>query len=159
MRHCGLTKKHLYRQSSVCVCVCVCVFVCVLYACMLCTVILSWFVDKQVISKALQTGTLIEEEDIESKPEKVPHSVLDENVDLCLVRPYFSSDAWLLLEEVVSTKAQTIVWTCTSCHHDLQQESIACDSCLCWYDFRCVGLKGRPKAKYWFCRSCHSKCT
>ena len=52
-------------------CVCVCVFVCVLYACMLCTVILSWFVDKQVISKALQTGTLIKE-DIESKPEKVP---------------------------------------------------------------------------------------
>lgn len=59
-------------------------------------VILSHFVDKQVINDAMK-GKLIEEDKVECRPEQIPDSVLDENVDVCLVRRYFSSDAWMLL--------------------------------------------------------------
>ena len=34
----------------------------------------------------------------------MPSSVLDENVDVCLVRQYFSHDAWEVVEQVVSLK-------------------------------------------------------
>ena len=65
----------------------ICLFVCLLL------VILSWFVDKQVIHDALK-GRLIEEDKVECWPEQIPDSFLDENVDVCLVRHFFSSDAW-----------------------------------------------------------------
>lgn len=103
-------------------------------------------------------GNLIEEESVECRPERIPDSVLDENVDVCLVRRYFSSDAWILLESVLKTKAKKIVWTCNICHHDLHSEqSIICEACLQWFHFRCIGLKAQPKAKHWFCRSCFAK--
>ena len=118
------------------------------------TVILSWFVNKQVIKDALG-GQLIEEDRVECRPERIPDSVLDENVDVCLIRRYFSSDAWMLLEAVLKSKADKIVWTCKVCHHDLHSEqSIICEACLQWYHFRCIGLKTQPKARNWFCRSC-----
>ena len=46
---------------------------------------LSWFVEKPVIQAALK-GELIEEENVECRPEKVSNGVLDENVDIHLVR-------------------------------------------------------------------------
>ena len=42
-------------------------------------------------------GNLIDEADVECRPEKISHSVLDENVDICLVRQHFSTDAWTLV--------------------------------------------------------------
>ena len=119
-------------------------------------VLLSWFVDKEVAKDAIDGRLLIEEEHVECKPERIPDSILDENVDICLVRQYFSSDAWLLLDTVIKTKMKNIVWTCHACHHDLHSEvSIICDACLLWYHFRCVGLKAQPKGRQWFCRSCY----
>ena len=116
-------------------------------------VILSWFVDKQVISDALK-GQLIEEDRVECRPEQIPDSVMDENVDVCLVRRYFSSDSWMLLDTVLKTKAK-MMWACKVCHHDLHsEESIIREACLQWYHFRCIGLKTQPKARNWFCRSC-----
>lgn len=47
-------------------------------------VILSWFVDEKVAERALKHNYLIEEEDVECKPELLPDSVLDENVDIHL---------------------------------------------------------------------------
>ena len=110
--------------------------------------------DKQVIHDTLK-GRLIEEDKVKCRPEQIPDSVLDENVDVCLVRHFFSSDAWTLLEMVLSSKAKEVMWTCKVCHHDLHSEqSIICDACLQWYHFRCIGLKAQPKARNWFCRSC-----
>ena len=36
---------------------------------------------------------------MECQPEVVPNAVLDENVDVFLVRKYFTNDAWLLVTE------------------------------------------------------------
>ena len=66
-------------------------------------VILGWFVEKPVIQAALK-GVLIEEENVECRPEKVSNAVLDENVDIHLTRSYFSQDAWMIIEGVLWQK-------------------------------------------------------
>ena len=43
---------------------------------------------------------------MECRPEKIPCSVLDENVSIYLVRPYFTVDAWLIVEEIVKIKKE-----------------------------------------------------
>ena len=47
---------------------------------------LSWFVDDKVAERALKHNDLVEEEDVECKPERLPDAVLDENVDIHLAR-------------------------------------------------------------------------
>ena len=113
--------------------------------------------NKEVANDAIDGNLLIEEEHVECKPERIPDSVLDENVDISLICHYFSSDAWLLLDTVIKTKMKNVVWICHTCHHDLHREiSIICDACLLWYHFQCVGLKAQPKGRQWFCRPCYS---
>lgn len=118
---------------------------------------LSWFVDKNVVEKAIKQRTLIEEDEVECRPEKVSDAILDENVDIHLVRNHFSQDAWMLVEDVIQRKSDNMMWICHTCSHDLHsEESIICDSCLLWFHFRCVGLTKSPKLKIWFCRACHA---
>ena len=67
----------------------------------------------------------------ECRPEKIPNSVLDENVDVHLVCPYFTDDAWLIVEDIVKRKTKSTTWICHSCNHDLHtQASIICESCF-----------------------------
>ena len=116
---------------------------------------LSWFVEKPVIEPALH-GKLIEEDEVECHPEKVPNALLDENVDIHLIHCCFTDDAWMIVDSVLKQKLECTTWLCHSCNHDLaEQTSIICDSCLKWYHFHCVGLTGQPKRKNWFCGSCH----
>ena len=116
-------------------------------------VMLRWFVDEAILQAALK-GQLIEE-DVECRPEKVSNALLDENVDVYLVRKYFSQEAWMIVEDVLRRKRECPVWICSLCCQDLHcQPSIICECCLEWYHFRCVGLSGQPKKKNWFCRSC-----
>jgi hypothetical protein len=104
----------------------------------------------------LQGQTLIEEENVEVCPEKLPDGVVDENVDVHLIRKYFTNDAWLLVMDVIQQKQRDPVFVCKCCFHDLHDEpSIVCDHCLLWYHIRCVGLKRGPKSKHWFCCTCH----
>ena len=114
----------------------------------------NWFVDKTVVQDAFD-GKLIEEEQVECRPEKIPNSDLDENVDVHLVHSYFTNDAWLIVKDVLKRKTKSTSWICHSCNHDLHtQASIICESCLQWYHFQCVGVMAQPKKKNWFCHSC-----
>lgn len=56
---------------------------------------------------------------VESKPERVSNAFLDHNVDIHLVRQYFSSDAWLLVEDLIKHKKQL---NTRVCYHDLEGE-------------------------------------
>ena len=115
---------------------------------------MGWFVDKEIVEDVMD-GVLIEEDQVECRPEKVPNAVLDENVDIHLVRSFFTEDAWLIVEDVLRRKQQSTVWICHVCQHDLHEKpSIICDACLYWYHFECVGITAQPKRKNWFCRSC-----
>lgn len=119
---------------------------------------LLWFVDSKVADMAVK-GSIIEEEEVEVRPERVSASCLDENVCLASLQKYFSRDGWASLLQVVSEVKKQPVWYCGRCTKaicDETESSIVCDSCLVWYHFMCSGLKQRPKSKMWFCRSCHS---
>ena len=60
-------------------------------------VMLSWLVDKKVVGAALNDSLI--EEHIECRPEKVSDAVVDVNVDVKLIRKYFSYDGWLLCDQ------------------------------------------------------------
>ena len=122
------------------------------------TVMLRWFVEGKVMTAALKSPGkyLIEEQDVETRPDRVPDAILDENVDVHLIRRFFSNDAWLVVREVVKQKQENPDFMCKICYHDLHEQlSVVCDHCLSWYHMKCVGLKQEPKARYWYCRDCH----
>ena len=54
-------------------------------------------------------GKLIEEEQVECRPEKIPNSVLDENVNVHLVHSYFTNDAWLIVEDILKGKQNLLL--------------------------------------------------
>ena len=118
---------------------------------------LSWFVDQCKIHPVLNKGELIEENEVECRPEKISNAILDQSVDVHLIRHCFTNDAWLIVQDVLNRKKEHHVWICRGCSHDLDKDqAILCDSCLEWFHFRCVGLIKQPKQKYWFCRDCHN---
>ena len=41
----------------------------------------------------MRDRSLIEEEEVERRPEKIPNAIVNENVDVFLVQKYFTSDA------------------------------------------------------------------
>ena len=115
----------------------------------------SWFVDKGKVDDILG-GKLVDEEDVEVRPESLPDAAIDENVDIFLIRRFFSSDAWLVVLEAVKIKKSKSIYVCKICFHDLHDKpSVACDHCLSWYHIQCSGLKHEPKMRYWYCRKCH----
>lgn len=99
----------------------------------------------------MRDHSLIEEEEVECTPEKIPNAIVDENVDVFLMQKYFTSDAWLVVEDVVKRNSKTLVWICQVCRQVLHmQPSIICDSCLTWYHFKCVSLVKQPNQRHGF---------
>jgi len=118
---------------------------------------LRWFVEDNIVEATIKSlgKYLIEEEDVETRPERASNAVLDENVDVHLIRKFFSNDAWLVVANVVK-KQRNPNFICKSCYRDLHESpSIICEHCLSWYHIKCVGLKQEPKARYWYCCNCH----
>ena len=109
--------------------------------------------DQEVIDKAMD-GNLIEEKFVECRQEKVSAAVLDDNVDVNLVRRYFSHDAWLVVEDVIERKKDMDLWICNVCQHELDGDNIIGESCLERFHWQCVGVLSQPKSKEWFCRNC-----
>ena len=72
-------------------------------------VILSWFVDRQVKDAALTRKRLIEEDEVEMRPEQIPASCLEDNVFVPSVQKYFSPDAWIALMNVLKRMLYGIV--------------------------------------------------
>ena len=63
---------------------------------------------------------------------------LDDNVDVNLVRRYFSHDAWLVVD-VIERKKDMDLWICNVCQYELG-DNIICESCLEWFHWKCVGV-------------------
>ena len=113
--------------------------------------------DTKVANEVQRNKVLIEEEQVEVRLEYIPDAIMDENVDVNLIRRFFTTDAWLVVKDVVSRKKMDPVYMCKICSHDVHESiSVACDHCLSWYHIKCLGLKKEPKQRYWFCRQCHS---
>ena len=52
---------------------------------------------------ALTRKRLIEEDEVEMRPEQIPASCLDDNVFVPSVQKYFSPDAWIALMNILET--------------------------------------------------------
>ena len=105
------------------------------------------------------SGMMIDEDQVEVRPEKISASCLDENVCLESCRKYFSEDAWMAVVNLMDTIRKKPVWYCGRCTNPISDESessVVCDCCLSWYHFKCLNLKQSPKSKLWFCQSCYS---
>ena len=76
----------------------------------------------QVASRALN-GDVIEEDQVEVRPEKVCASCLDENVCLKICRKYFTHDAWLAVEDVVGRLKDNPLWYCGRCGKPIDDDT------------------------------------
>ena len=118
---------------------------------------LRWFVEDSIVETAIKSlgKYLIDEEDVETRPERVPCAVLDENVDVHLIRKFFTNDAWLVVVIVVEQKQRNSNFIYKYCYHDLHKSSsVVCEHCLSWYHIKRVGLKQELKVRYWYCHDC-----
>ena len=55
-----------------------------------------------IATAAIMESRIVEEEDVEVRPEKVPTACIDENVCLESCRKYCTTDAWLIIMDVVA---------------------------------------------------------
>ena len=118
---------------------------------------LKWFVEHEIAERAIKQQVMIEEDQVEVMPKEVPDAVLDDNIDIHLIRKHFTADAWLLVKNVLDRKKANAVYTCGSCYHEISESpSLICEHCLQWYHMECVGLSKQPRCKYWYCRGCHA---
>lgn len=117
---------------------------------------LSWFVAREDLQAATKRVRKITEDQVQSNPDLVPSACIDETVDMRAVRKFFTDSAWQVVEAVLTTKSLDNVYTCGSCLNALGAQSVSCDGCLLWFDFKCVALKAAPKASRWFCLECRS---
>ena len=60
---------------------------------MLFLAMLLWFVEEELADKAMLEKKPIEEEDVECRPDKVPYQCLHEDVNLSIIKKYFTKDA------------------------------------------------------------------
>ena len=74
---------------------------------------------EELAKRSILRGYLIEEEDVEVRPDKLPTRSLDDEVDIKRLRKYFTEDAWVLVREVVSAKENDPRWMCPICSLDL----------------------------------------
>lgn len=86
--------------------------------------ILSWFVDKNIVNAAMN-GTIIDECHVEVRPEKVSSSCLDENVCIETCRKYFSHDGWTSIPNVIEAIRKNPYITVVGVPHPLLMTSIA----------------------------------
>lgn len=104
---------------------------------------------------------VLQEEDLEVRPEALPSALLDCRVSLPKLKKYFSPDAWSLLNSsgkqittyfkfsflafseallflfllTVAVKKQNKLWTCSLCKEkdDGKITMVSCDQCLEWF--------------------------
>ena len=108
---------------------------------------LHWFVNREVCERVTRGGDLIEEDEVECRPERIPRKCLDDNVCIGQIRKYFSFDAWNLLQATLDTMHTRGSWTCLVCHTDLHSsESICCDGCLDWVHLKCTEESSKEQA-------------
>ena len=76
---------------------------------------LNWFVDRNVMARVVNSDDLVEEEEVEVRPEKIPRKCLDENICINQIRKYCTFDEWKLIEQVIETMQKKGSWTCGKC--------------------------------------------
>lgn len=91
-------------------------------------------VDENVAKRVMNSKSYVEEEEIEVWPEYIPTAILDENIHYYLVRKYFTSDAWLAVENTIKEMKDSVTYICKVSSRDIAEDiSVGCDNCLTLY--------------------------
>lgn len=127
---------------------------------------MEWFVDTEDAENALTKNILIEESAVESRPDHVTHAILDKNVNLPLMKRFFTTNAWCIVSGVLKVKKRSCQWNCGICDVDLDttvgdensspnktgssddKVSLICDFCLTWYHFALYSAEEATKNNY-----------
>ncbi|XP_042145721.1 NAC-alpha domain-containing protein 1-like isoform X11 [Ixodes scapularis] len=118
---------------------------------------LHWFVDGETASDTLKDGYCIQERDISVTSKSLSSGALDTRAPILTLKKYFSRAAWCKINELLKEKKEQGLWFCHKC--DLEDDHtikmIACDLCMEWYHWPCVGIgkKTVPRGD-WFCYNC-----
>lgn len=114
-------------------------------------------INHEMIIACMNNEYLIELKDINLYTQQLKDSFMENEVNINLLKPYLANEAWKKFEQLVETKRKNNVWTCNLCNEACKDETIFCDSCNCWFHKLCVGIKRKPKTKFWFCSECQTK--
>ena len=119
---------------------------------------LKWFVSCDIADQAHTNGYIIEPNDLQCTAESLASGALDSRAPLRAIQPYFSRDAWVIVQETVHRKKEHSLWFCGYCHDedDGSLKMICCDLCLEWFHWQCVGLNKTviQKNAPWLCALC-----
>lgn len=118
--------------------------------------ILVWLFSPAFVNTVLR-GHSIDANDILLHATSLSTSVLDDNVDLAMIRRFFTTEGWSAVKGVVENFKRHVSYICCVCSHDIGVAiSICCDRCLLWCHLSCTSLNKPPK-KHWFCQTCSAK--
>ena len=68
---------------------------------------------------------------VAAKKGDINDAIIDKDlVDIKIVRPFFSGQAWDAIQIVLKRKEKKDDWKCSICDHSLDGQSICCDKCL-----------------------------
>lgn len=85
------------------------------------SVILQWLgVGQSEIQKVTSSKKFIKTYNVD--PTSINSAVLDEHVDIYLVRRLFTNTAWHKITKAVEMKRKDNVWFCGHCNHNLDNE-------------------------------------
>ena len=119
--------------------------------------ILLMFVDEVVVTRVETDGETITEEEIETRPEKLPGILVTNKENLQAVYKYMDDDAVATLYATIKAKEDDIpgAWVCQECAEITAdgREVVECESCYEWYHTACLGSAENFMAS-WSCYKC-----
>ncbi|XP_050055993.1 uncharacterized protein LOC126549742 isoform X4 [Aphis gossypii] len=124
-------------------------------------ILLKWIVtDENIVTKALYNNYIIDDVSILTQQDEIHNGILEEDVDINMVKHFFTNGIWKSLIKIIDIKRKKVVWLCPTCQKDISlKKSILCDSCLTWFHVKCdICIKPKPKKANWFCSQCCDKC-
>ncbi|KAL3235934.1 hypothetical protein MRX96_048284 [Rhipicephalus microplus] len=92
--------------------------------------ILTGIAGQEAAARVLNEGGILDESDIEVRPEELASALLDHRVSLPKLKKYFTAKAWLLLSSSLA--------------------------CLEWFHWPCASVKKEDLKRHWFCMKCCS---
>lgn len=119
--------------------------------------ILLMFVDEDAIKKVEEGKEFIKEEDIQTKPEKLPGRLVMAKEKLNNVYKYMDDDAITTLHAIIKTKEDDIpgAWLCQECGEVTAdgRQVVECETCFEWYHTECLQATKNYRAS-WSCPKC-----
>jgi len=93
---------------------------------------------RQKTNTSLYNNYIIDDVSILTWQDEIHSGILEEDVDINMVKCFFTNGIWKSLMKIINIKRKKVVWLCPTCQKDISlKKSILCDSCLTWFHVKC----------------------